>query len=420
MMKVLFSLFLFTFTFGTLLCSQNWVVTYSGQPNALKSVYFINSSTGFIVGTNVFLKTIDGGNNWLFSSSRFNLQSVYFLNSQTGFVGGSSNDSGFVLKTTDNGSTWSNFYLGFYSWVYEYGNLFFKDNNTGYLVHPYKGYYRTTNTGLFWVYNDYPYGRIQDFKWIGNLFYKIGSAGSGYQKATYWTSTDETNWGAPFYCDECDNNEYGISVNIYDTVSYLVTEQNGNRYIRRKSNSNQVWQTIGSGGNVFEYYFVNRTSFHYGHLYNSKTYLHSTSNAGYTWINDTLPDFTIRNLYFINQSTGYAVGENGLIAKTTNGGGAIGIQTLSTEVPKQYLLSQNYPNPFNPNTNIEFDIVKSGNVKVTVFDVLGKEITILVDQELQVGSYQVDWNAADYPSGIYFYRLETNDFTMTKKMVLSK
>lgn len=420
MKKFIVSLAFVSCTIGTLFSTQNWSVTYTGQPNTLRGICFLNDNIGFVVGDHVFLKTTNGGNNWLSNLNRLNLQSVYFLNNQTGFVAGNSNDSGFILKTTDNGSNWSNFYLSEYPLAHDYGNIFFKDNNTGYLVQPYKGYYRTTNGGLFWVFKDYPYGRIQDFKWIGNLFYKIGSSGSGYQKATYWTSSDETNWGAPYYCDECDNNEYGISVSIYDTVSYLVTEQNGNKYVRRKSNSNQVWQTIGSGGNVFAYYFVNKTSFHFGHLYNSKTYLHSTSNAGYTWINDTLPDFTIRNMFFVNQSTGYAVGENGLIAKTTNGGGAIGIQTLSTEVPGQYLLSQNYPNPFNPKTNIEFDIVKNGYVKVTVFDVLGEEITILVDQELQVGSYQVDWIATNYPSGIYFYRLDAKDFTMTKKMVLSK
>jgi hypothetical protein len=104
----------------------------------------------------------------------------------------------------------------------------------------------------------------------------------------------------------------------------------------------------------------------------------------------------------------------------------IGIQIISTEIPKSYALYQNYPNPFNPSTKIKFEIPFSpfeggkGDVKLVVYDVLGKEITILINQLLQPGTYEVEWNGSNYPSGVYFYKLFTSDFTETRKMVLIK
>jgi hypothetical protein len=84
------------------------------------------------------------------------------------------------------------------------------------------------------------------------------------------------------------------------------------------------------------------------------------------------------------------------------------------------LLKQNYPNPFNPLTNIRFDIPRSSNVNLIIYNALGREVTILVNEKLSTGSYEVDWNASGYPSGVYFYKLETDDFVKARKMVLIK
>lgn len=98
----------------------------------------------------------------------------------------------------------------------------------------------------------------------------------------------------------------------------------------------------------------------------------------------------------------------------------IGITPIGSSVPDRFSLSQNYPNPFNPLTNIQFEVPKAGNVKLTVFDALGREVTSLVNQNMDAGSYKVDWNASEFPSGVYFYRIETGDFTQTRKMILIK
>jgi len=98
----------------------------------------------------------------------------------------------------------------------------------------------------------------------------------------------------------------------------------------------------------------------------------------------------------------------------------IGINNISGEVPDEYLLSQNYPNPFNPITNIKFQLPEPGIVKLTVFDMLGREIETLVNENLNAGTYNVDWNAARYSSGVYFYKLQADEFAEIKKMILVK
>jgi hypothetical protein len=90
------------------------------------------------------------------------------------------------------------------------------------------------------------------------------------------------------------------------------------------------------------------------------------------------------------------------------------------EVPTDYKLSQNYPNPFNPTTSIKFAIPKSGVVTLRVYDILGREISELVNQFKNEGTYIVDFDASTLTSGMYFYKLEVNDFVSVKKMVLVK
>ncbi len=98
----------------------------------------------------------------------------------------------------------------------------------------------------------------------------------------------------------------------------------------------------------------------------------------------------------------------------------IGISPVSSQVPKNFILSQNYPNPFNPTTKFKIDIAKSSFTKVIVYDVLGREVATLVNQQLQPGTYEVNWDASNYPSGVYFYRLTTQSYSATQKMILLK
>ena len=101
-------------------------------------------------------------------------------------------------------------------------------------------------------------------------------------------------------------------------------------------------------------------------------------------------------------------------------GNLVGVNPVNNQVPQVYSLSQNYPNPFNPVTNIKFSIPAAGNVKLVIFDILGREVKTLLNDVKPAGNYVVDFNAAELSSGAYFYRLESGNFVETKKMLLVK
>lgn len=98
----------------------------------------------------------------------------------------------------------------------------------------------------------------------------------------------------------------------------------------------------------------------------------------------------------------------------------IGIQNQEGEIPAKFSLYQNYPNPFNPVTNIKIGVPTASEVKLIIYDNLGREVTTLVNKQLQPGTYEVEWDGTNYPSGVYYYTLAAGDYSETKKMVLIK
>lgn len=127
------------------------------------------------------------------------------------------------------------------------------------------------------------------------------------------------------------------------------------------------------------------------------------------------------------------IGISGNNANTINGGfwsiaGGIvtSVEKIESEsFPKEFRLEQNYPNPFNPATTIIFILPKSSDVTIKIFDLKGREIATLVNEEMQPGEYQIVFEAQDFPSGVYFYRIKTSTegsstFVRTRKMLLLK
>jgi hypothetical protein len=108
---------------------------------------------------------------------------------------------------------------------------------------------------------------------------------------------------------------------------------------------------------------------------------------------------------------------NGIVYGDTS---LTGLITVSTEVPEKFMLFQNYPNPFNPSTKIKFDVPSTAETKLVIYNALGEETANLVNEKLKGGIYEVEWNADNFPSGIYYVRLFTPGFSETRKMVLLK
>ncbi len=124
---------------------------------------------------------------------------------------------------------------------------------------------------------------------------------------------------------------------------------------------------------------------------------------GYNWTRYTLTGCVIDNIVY-GDTTVYLTG----------------IRQISNLTPNKFLLYQNYPNPFNPSTTIKFDVPKSSLIKLIIYDELGREVMTLVNEELKAGTFETEWQAVNFPSGIYFYRLKGGDFVETKKLVLLK
>jgi hypothetical protein len=103
-----------------------------------------------------------------------------------------------------------------------------------------------------------------------------------------------------------------------------------------------------------------------------------------------------------------------------------GIKPMGGEVPARFHLYQNYPNPFNPVTKLKFDILvvettrRVVSTRIVIYDVLGRQVTTLLSEQLTSGTYEISWDASGYPSGVYFYDLRAGDFVSARRMVLLK
>jgi hypothetical protein len=143
--------------------------------------------------------------------------------------------------------------------------------------------------------------------------------------------------------------------------------------------------------------------------------VYNTSNSG-------LPDNYVFAIAIDGQGNKWIGTYGGGLAVYREGGVILPVEVKneSNEIPTKFSLYQNYPNPFNPSTTIEFYIPERTNVKLVIYDILGREIETLIDKELEPGKYKINFTATNLPSGVYFYRLQAGNFIEQKKMILIK
>jgi hypothetical protein len=128
----------------------------------------------------------------------------------------------------------------------------------------------------------------------------------------------------------------------------------------------------------------------------------------------------LHSVYFVDDDTGWIVGDGSTIIKTTNGGVTSLESSNDDNSPEVFSLSQNFPNPFNPTTTIRYQVKQKTFVSLKIFNVLGKEVGTLVNGEKLPGEYSIDFNGSNLSSGVYFYQLRTENFIQTRKMILVK
>lgn len=188
------------------------------------------------------------------------------------------------------------------------------------------------------------------------------------------------------------------------------------------------WTTVYSGtytvpGIGWQYINFPVPSFYYNGTSNLLVYIcyDNSSYTSYSMVNAT-PTTGMTWGYHTDNSAGCTMtaGTSQPRPNTCFSSIICGTENISNLIPERYSLSQNYPNPFNPVTRINFAIPKQGLVTLKVYDVLGREIKTLVNEVKAPGSYSVDFNGAGLPSGVYFYKLESNLFSDIKRMILVK
>ncbi len=152
-----------------------------------------------------------------------------------------------------------------------------------------------------------------------------------------------------------------------------------------------------------------------------------TTDGGTTWTSQSSgPTERLNAVSFIDSDNGTVVGQYGTILRTTNGGVSFVKEEEIEEIPTDYTLSQNYPNPFNPSTSIQYAVSSRQFVSLKVYDLLGREIATIVNEEKPAGNYEVSFDAANLTSGIYLYKIQSGDpssgsgqsYTDVKKMIL--
>ncbi len=279
--------------------------------------------------------------------------------------------------------------------------------------------FKTINGGINWFVTD----TIQGIKTISNGgFLKV----SPWDPTAVFTVVDD-------YCAISTNSGYDFVIRTdLPSFKFIVFDE-GDQYYHGVAPDNRIWcRAYYPGGSwIPASNQFNILSIDYDPDDHTIWYAGSDNNGVYKSVNAGIT-FSLFNNSFTpsNKVIGISIdggtGDTIIVAtdkrvyKVWASHIVTSIQPINNSMPDAFSLFQNYPNPFNPTTNIKFQMPKSGFVKLIVYDLLGKEIQTLVNEKLSPGTYEVDFDGSSLPSGVYFYMLESGNFTETKKMMLVK
>jgi photosystem II stability/assembly factor-like uncharacterized protein len=414
-----FSLF---FLLVTQICFAQWYQQTSGTSKTLQWVYFISDNTGWACGEDEeIIKTTDGGTNWnLQNSNPTNyLNSIFFISESTGWaVGGNySPHLGIVLKTTNGGISWS---IQTSSLPYQLNSVYFISLTIGWVAGNINQILKTTDGGANWIPQTVESTDYRDIFFINE---NIGWAVGGDYFNTFSKILKTTDGGSNWIVKTAATNNFLRAVHFVSETTGWVAGNSGT--IFRTTDAGESWQeqTSGTTEGLYSIAFVNSAT---GWIAGGSGLILFTSDGGNNWTaqNSGTAQW-LSSLCFSSESLGWAVGNEGTIVHTTNGGVTFIGNEEDGEIPNEFLLEQNYPNPFNPITKISYSIPELSFVTLKVYDVLGNEIATLLNEEKTAGNYEVEFDShsgsvRNLPSGIYFYKITTSNFSETKKMILMK
>lgn len=392
----------------------------------------------------VFLST-NGGSNWTTLGTTgfgtFELYCVWIKNASNiftadgGGVGGTGGNASY-FRTTDGGTTWTNLGStggagGFFNGiVFSKTTPLFGVAQSDPPAGSGQPYYFpiSTDGGVTWTVTNPPgvsgaASAQNSIVVIDNQWYGFGlNAGAS---RVYYTSNGGSTWNI---------GNLGIAGSFVsgfamsdDKLRGIAVTNTSMPTVARTTNGGQTWTAVNTGAGVTGYgtvKWIEGTDIVYvsGGLGASGVVRKST-NAGLTWTTMTTSGITsLTHMEFYrdgNNIYGYVVAGDGSVIKLSDF--VTAIDPVNTEIPSDYKLEQNFPNPFNPVTTINFSIPTASQVSLKIYNSIGQEVASIVDAYLQAGYYSEEFSATSkLNSGVYFYRLTTEGFTDTKKLMLIK
>lgn len=432
MIKILFIL-LIIFT-QTLMYSQSWVpagiVTSPGVRPSI-SVSGFNSAwiaDGSLNAPKVF-RTTNGGTTWLtvpVGGIANEIYCVWSINDNLVFLGeGYVNGNANLYKTTNAGVNWTSILTTGSNNGHFSGLAFTKVNGNLFALAIAEKVYRSSNSGNNWVVLSAGLTGVSNAQnslmIVDNDFYGFG-LNNGAARIRL-TTNNSVSW---------NTQQISVSGNYTSAIAYhsnklfgVAATSSSLPMISRTTDGGSSWNNINIGSGVTgTCYFVWIPATPVIYILGSNGGIKRSIDNGLTWVTTPTPGVTNLTHFDFSQAGnvvyGYAVSSNGNVIKLADTLGILTGINSNNNIPEKFSLSQNYPNPFNPVTSINYSIAENVNVKISVFDILGREISVPVNEFKNAGNYEVNFNAENLGSGIFYYRIEAGSFTDTKKMILIK
>lgn len=392
---------------------SNWVahnfLGYSGTMNDI----WCENMTGKVIAVGTVAQypivvSTNGGNSWIFNTSQnvnFTCYGIKMINSMTGYVSGASSK---LAKTTNGGMNWDTSTV--YSTATTMYNLDFVNTNTGYISGASGRIFKTTNGGSNW--------ELQTTG-ITNTLYNIEmlDANTGWFVGTTGTIRKTTNGGANWDAQTPGTTSSLYDVQMFDANTGYLCGLSGT--VRKTTNGGTNWDTVAVPF-TSSLYMVSFTNVNTGFIAGASGLTYRTSNGGAVWQVLNTSGSTTNAIYAKGYDSAFVAASSGGILKLYNP--LTGGITWQNQIPEKFTLDQNYPNPFNPVTTIKFGLPVSAKVTLKVYDILGREVSILFNNtDINAGTVVYDFDGTELASGIYFYSLIVNNNKIdTKKMVLVK